>query len=204
MINKPLDDSLFSSYRFEALTSFLVKIKGISKQDIVYFLVYIIDSYGMFHYLGNCSKLHLTGDYSPELKWLFQVFVAIIGSDPSNIIVVNDKILLKLNPKISAKVWSVVRLDLLNPLLIKSGIKAFADYSNISWAYGHMDNAIPLNLVTASPFVVGALYLLLPSNKRYAFKSLFNLSQVKASIRKLSLLVKLPKSFAKFIKSNSK
>lgn len=199
-----MDDSLFSPYRFDALTSFLVKVKGISKQDIIHFLVFIIDSYGMYHYLGRNSNLHLIGDYSPELKWLFQVFVSIIGANPSNVIVADGKVLLKLSPKRSAKIWSLVRLNLLNPLLIKSGNKAFADYSKISWEYGHMDNAIPLDPKTSSPYVAGALYLLLPSNKRYSFKSLFNLSQVKSSIKKLSLLVKLPNSFAKVIKSKSK
>lgn len=199
----PLNDSLFSPYRFDALTSFLRKVKGITKLDIIIFLVYIIDTHGMFHSLGQHFLLKLVGDNTPELLWLFKVFAAIIGADPATVVVEDGKVIFRLiDSLIVSKLWSLVRLHLLNPLLIRLGIKAFANYSKISEAYAHMDNAVPVNPLKVSPYAVAASYLFLPLFTRGYYTFPFPLSQIKLSIKNLSLLVKLPKSVSKDIKSH--
>lgn len=203
---KPLNSSLFSFYRFESLTSFIVPVKGALKQDLIKFIAVIIDAHGLFHFLGKHFTMTLSGDHTPELIWLFKVFAVIIGADPSKILVMkgNKISFTTISPNLW-RIWLLVRVHLLNPLVIELGSKAYADSSNTSPEYGDIGHIIPLKPRITSSFAAGAALLLLPRSKRNSFRSsVFKPSNIRVAIKKLSVLVKLPKSLLEYMKSMPK
>lgn len=199
---KPLNSSLFSFYRFESLTSFIVPVKGALKQDLIKFIAVIIDAHGLFHFLDKHFTMTLIGNHTPDLMWLFKVFAAIIGADPAEVLVVKDhKVSFTTSSPNLWRIWLLVRVHLLNSLVIELGSKAYADSCETSPEYGNIGHIIPLSPRRTSPFAAGAALLLLPRGKRNSFKSVFKPSNIIVAIKKLSVLVKLPKSLLDYMKS---